>query len=105
MPAFNYPGGVSMHVTHQDIMQELADQFRPILESSPDGVYLWFDESHKICNEKLAAMFGCTVKEWCETEVFLDSFVAEEDRYNFSWNYHNRVAAMAFPVAFRFTGL
>ena len=32
-------------------------------------------------------------------------FVAEEDRGIFSWNYHDRVAALAFPVTFRFRGL
>jgi hypothetical protein len=31
--------------------------------------------------------------------------VAEEDRSVFSWNYHHRVAALAFPVTFRFRGL
>ena len=31
--------------------------------------------------------------------------MAEEDRKVFSWNYHNRVATLAFPVTFRFQGL
>jgi hypothetical protein len=31
--------------------------------------------------------------------------VAEGDRAVFSWNYHNRVAALAFPATFRFRGL
>ena len=31
--------------------------------------------------------------------------MAEEDRSLFSWNYHNRVAALAFPVTIRFRGL
>jgi hypothetical protein len=37
--------------------------------------------------------------------AFFDNFVAEEDRGAFSWNYHNRVATLAFPVKFRFRGL
>jgi hypothetical protein len=28
--------------------------------------------------------------------------VAKEDRKVFSWNYHNRVGALAFPITFRF---
>jgi PAS domain S-box-containing protein len=93
-----------MTTTHQQTMQELAEHFRPILEESPDGVYLWLDETHKICNERLATMFGYTVAEWVQTAPFLDSFVAEEDRGLYSWHYHNRVGALAFPATFRFRG-
>jgi PAS domain S-box-containing protein len=89
---------------HEAVIQELADQFRPILEQSPDGVYLWLDERHKICNERLAELFGYTVAEWSATEPFLESFIAEADHDLFSWNYHNRVAALAFPTTFRFRG-
>lgn len=86
----------------EDYTKELAEHFRPIMEGSPDGVYLWLDEAHKVCNERLADLFGYTVEEWSTTEPFLDNFVAEEDRKLYSWNYHNRVAALAFPVTFRF---
>jgi len=89
----------------EDIIRELAEQFRPIMEQSPDGVYLWLDETHKVCNEQLAKLFGFTVEEWSATQPFLDNFVAEEDRRMFSWNYHNRVAALVFPVTFRFRGM
>ena len=90
---------------HREVMRELTEQFRPIMEQSPDGVYLWIDEAHKTCNERLANLFGFTVEEWCTTQPFLENYVAEEDRGIFSWNYHNRVAALAFPVTFRFHGL
>ncbi len=90
---------------HSHAISELAEQFRPIMEQSPDGVYLWLDEAHKMCNERLASLFGYTVEEWCATQPFLENFVAEEDRAIFSWNYHNRVATLAFPVTFRFRGL
>ena len=89
----------------EDIIRELVEQFRPVMEQSPDGVYLWLDETHKVCNERLAKLFGFTVEQWSATQPFLDNFVAEEDRRMFSWNYHNRVAALAFPVTFRFRGM
>jgi PAS domain-containing protein len=94
-----------MTSSHDDLMGALTDQFRPVLEQSVDGVYLWLDETHKICNEKLASMFGYTVDEWCAMEPFLESFVAEQDRSMFAWNYHNRVATFAFPATFRFNAL
>ena len=94
-----------MESEYETVVRELAEQFRPIMKQSPDGVYLWLDEAHKTCNERLANLFGYTVEEWCATEPFLENFVAEEDRKVFSWNYHNRVAALAFPVTFGFRGL
>lgn len=94
-----------MESEREGIIKELAEQLRPVMEQSPDGVYLWLDEAHKVCNERLAEMFGHTVREWSEAEPFLDRFVAEEDRIMCSWNYHNRVATLAFPVTFRFRAL
>lgn len=41
---------------NQEIIRQLEAQFRPLFESSPDGVYLWLDESHKVCDERLAAL-------------------------------------------------
>ena len=93
-----------MTASHVDIMEELAEQYRPILERSPDGVYLWLDEEHKICNERLADLFGYSVAEWGTAAPFLETFISEQDQDIFSWNYHNRVAALAFPVTFRFRG-
>ena len=89
----------------KDVIRELAEQFRPVMEQSPDGVYLWLDEAHKACNERLAKLFGFTVEEWQATQPFLENFVVEEDRKIFSWDYHIRVAALAVPVTLRFRGL
>lgn len=53
---------------------------------------------------QLAALFGYTVAEWCAVPSFLDMFVDEDDRELYAWNYQHRVAALAFPVTFRFRG-
>jgi len=82
----------------EQVMRELAEQFSPVMEQSLDGVYLWLDEANKTCNQRLADLFGFTVDEWRKAEPYLDNFVVEEDRALYSWNYHNRVAALAFPV-------
>jgi len=94
-----------MVIDHATLIAELAEQLAPVLRNSPDGVYLWLDEAHKVCNRRLAEMFGYSVEEWCAAPTFLDTFVAEDDRSLYSWNYHNRVAGLAFPVTFRFHGL
>jgi hypothetical protein len=40
-----------MESEREGIIRELTEQFRPVFEQSPDGVYLWLDEAHKVCTE------------------------------------------------------
>jgi PAS domain S-box-containing protein len=91
-----------MTVPHDECIPQLAEHLRPIFDASPDGVYVWLDEHHSACNERLAAMFGLTVESWSDTPGFLQHFVHEDDQELFSWNYWNRVQELAFPVTFRF---
>src|SRR5688500_3286421 len=50
-----------MTINHAEVMEELSEQYSPVLDASPDGVYLWLDDAHKVCNERLARMFGYSV--------------------------------------------
>ena len=45
-------------VTHEVATKELAEHLRPLFESSPDGVYVWLDEEHWICNQRFAELLG-----------------------------------------------
>jgi len=98
----NMGTGETMTNDHGGLIQELAKQFGPVLENSPDGVYIWLDDAKKMCNERLAQMCGYSVEEWRASESFLDSFVAEENQDMYATNYQTRVAPLAFPVTFRF---
>jgi PAS domain S-box-containing protein len=89
-------------VSHSTMLAELAEQYEPLMEHSPDGVYLWLDEVHKICNARLAALFGYSVEEWQAQVPFLDSFVAEADQERFSSNYYASVHDLTSPIRFRF---
>jgi PAS domain S-box-containing protein len=91
-------------MSHEQAVEELADHLRPIFEQSPDGVYVWLDETNKRCNERLARLFGYTVEEWEAVGDFANTFVADSDRGVYVWNYQNRVAELGFPVTFRFRG-
>ncbi|HZD17940.1 MAG TPA: PAS domain-containing protein [Actinomycetota bacterium] len=90
---------------HEDVIPRLAEHLRPVFDSSPDGVYVWLDEEHWTCNEKLASMFGFTVSELENTPYLLQRLVHEEDQGILSWNYWNRVQPLVFPVTFRFRGV
>jgi hypothetical protein len=61
---------------HEQILREMEEQFGPLFEQSPVGVYLYLTDSHKICNERMAHMHGMTVEEWRSTPTFLNDFIA-----------------------------
>jgi PAS domain S-box-containing protein len=92
-------------VTHEQVLNAAMEHLKDVFDASPDGVYVWVDDAHKECNERLAAMFGRTVEEWRATEDFLGSFVAEEDRQTYGRNFGEHVASLTRPVRFRFRGL
>ena len=87
---------------HGKIMKELAEQFRPVFESSPMGVYLYLDDTHKICNEHLARMFGISAEEWAKTGSFLDAYVDPRDQKLFAANYQHHIAKLTHPITFKF---
>ncbi|MGD0878845.1 MAG: PAS domain-containing protein [Anaerolineales bacterium] len=59
---------------------------------------------HKVCNDKMARMFGLKPQEWAATETFLEDFVAEEDQETFARNYQHQIADLAHPLTIRFHG-
>ncbi len=87
---------------HEQILREMLEQFGPVFEQSPDGVYLYLDDRHKICNAKLATMFGLTIKEWSAAPNFLRDFVAEQDQEMVATNYQRHVTLLTRPAMFRF---
>ncbi|MEW5942160.1 MAG: PAS domain-containing protein, partial [Chloroflexota bacterium] len=87
---------------HVKILKELAEQFQPLFENSPEGIYLYIDEVHKICNERFARMFGLTVKEWEEMEGFVNKHAAGKDVETIVNNYHTHIHQKLTPTRFRF---
>lgn len=65
---------------HEHLVKEIAEQFEPVLSKSPQGVYIYLDDAHKICNKKFAEMLGYeSVAEWVANE-FPVGDVSEEDQ-------------------------
>jgi PAS domain S-box-containing protein len=92
-------------IDHDDVIPQLAEHLRPLFEASPDGIYIWLDETHWDCNEKFAGMFGHSVAEFKNSPWTLQRMVHADDQELFAWNYGNRVHALGFPVTFRFRGV
>jgi PAS domain S-box-containing protein len=92
-------------VAHEVATKELAEHLQPLFDASTDGMYIWLDEEHWICNQRLADLLGYdSPDELNDTPNFLQRMVHEDDQQHFSWNYWNRVQALAFPTTFRFRG-
>lgn len=92
-----------MKQEHEDIMVKLAEQFQPLLINSPEGIYLWLDDEHILCNEQLADLFGYTdAGEIAQAGPFLETFVAKKDQAQFAGNYAKCIAKMEFPLIFQF---
>ena len=65
---------------HEHLVEEITKQFEPVLSRSPQGVYIYLDDEHKICNKKFADMLGYgSVAEWVANENPVGD-VAEEDQ-------------------------
>jgi hypothetical protein len=43
---------------HEHLMAEIAEIFQPILSDSPQAIYIYLDDEHKLCNAKFADMLG-----------------------------------------------
>jgi len=87
---------------HEQILREMLEQFQPVFDHSPMGVYLYLDDVHKLCNERMAKMFGVTVKEWNAMPSFLADFVDDRDQEMVASNYQHHVAQLTHPATFRF---
>ncbi|MFN2588083.1 MAG: PAS domain S-box protein [Actinomycetota bacterium] len=92
-----------MSMSHAQAVNELRENLAPIFDRSPDGVYVWLDETNKACNDKLAKLFGYSVDEWEAVDDFAATFLAD-DRGHYVWEYQTKVADLRFPVTFRFKG-
>lgn len=91
-------------IDHEQILEEMLEQFKPVFDASPMGVYLYLDEVHKICNQHMAEMFGMTVEEWNHAQSFLNDFVDPRDQELVARNYQHHIAQLTHPVTFQFRG-
>lgn len=68
---------------HSQIIEELAEEFSEIFDSSDQGVYVYLDDDHIACNGKLAAMLGyASPAEMMKVKApFLESFVDEGSQH------------------------
>lgn len=65
---------------HEHLVKELAEQLEPVFSNSPQAIYLYLDDVHKICNQKFADLLGYkSIDEWVGNENPVGD-VSEEDQ-------------------------
>ena len=61
---------------HWELVRGLAEQLKPIFDNSPQGIYLYLDDTHKTCNKQFAALLGYeSVQAWEEVDAPLADVV------------------------------
>lgn len=65
---------------HIHLVKELTEQLEPLFSNSPQAIYLYLDDEHKVCNQKFADMLGyASPEEWVANPNPIDD-VREEDQ-------------------------
>lgn len=64
---------------HEELVKGIAAQLKPILDKSEQAVYIYLDDTHKVCNKKFADLLGYkSVGEWAAMETPLADVVEED---------------------------
>jgi PAS domain-containing protein len=72
-----------MQHEHETTIEEVRKQFGTILNESKQAIYVYLDDTHKLCNERFASMLGYeSADEWSRvTKPFTEVFVQEGSRH------------------------
>ncbi len=58
---------------HEELIRGFYNQMKTVFESSEQPMYLYLDDTHKTCNQKLASLLGYrTPDEWNNVPEFSD---------------------------------
>jgi hypothetical protein len=68
---------------HDRLIEDAKKQFADILKESKQGIYMYLDDTHKLCNEKFASMLGYnSAKEWSKVEKsFTEAFLEGKSQH------------------------
>ncbi|HLB27771.1 MAG TPA: hypothetical protein VJK47_01020 [Dehalococcoidales bacterium] len=67
---------------HETLTKGITKELKPIMDKSPQGIYVYLDDTHKACNKKFADLLGYkSAKEWAAIEAPLADVVeADQDK-------------------------
>ncbi len=85
------------HQTHEELIKELAEHLKDIFEGSAQSVYLFLDDSNKVCNKKFSSLLGySSPEEWSKIkEPFTKAFVDENSQETLVSAYQDAMENLA----------
>jgi PAS domain-containing protein len=73
---------------HAAIIQAVTEELRLVFEGSPQGMYIYLDETHKVCNQRFAEMLGYdSPTDWDRPASFTDQYVVLESQHTLESTY------------------
>ncbi len=64
---------------HVHLVKEVAEMLELILSKSPQAIYIYLDDTHKICNQKFADMLGYgSIDEWVANQTPVDDVLKSD---------------------------
>jgi len=76
---------------HKKLINDISKESQHVLHSSGQGIFIYLDDEHKVCNEQLAKMLGYkSAAEWSKPPTVLDDIVPG-DQEKVIHSYRNAV--------------
>lgn len=82
------------HQHHDDLIQSITQEYVDILTHSEQGVYIYLDDIHKVCNKKFATLLGYDSEdEWAKVDQsFPEIFVADQSQQTLVSSYQDAMS-------------
>jgi hypothetical protein len=66
---------------HSQLIKGISEQLKLILDKSEQAVYIYLDDTHKVCNKKFASLTGYkSVEEWASTDAPLADVIESDQK-------------------------
>lgn len=83
---------------HAAIIRGITEQLSAVLDGSPQGIYIYLDDNHKVCNERLAQLLGYdSAADWSRPRPFTD-YVDEASQRTLVTTYEHAMEHRAAGV-------
>jgi PAS domain-containing protein len=90
------PSIVEQQQQHAAIIEGVTAQFREILDGSPQGMYIYLDDQHKVCNERFASMLGYpSAAAWDQHGAFTEQYIDPQSQQTLVHTYRHAMEQQA----------
>lgn len=81
------------------ILRGVTEQLRPVLDGSTQGIYVYLDDDHKVCNAHFARMLGYeSPADWARGGSFTDLYVHGPSQHTLVSAYQHAMEQQAAAV-------